>query len=146
MPIPLRPLDYIKQKYATRATAAAGDFQFGVQNPLRDWATNAAAAEGAWRDGVQDAIARGAFGKGVKAAGTQFWQARTLTLGVPRYTQGVQASVDLYADRFKPYYEALSRVTLPPRGKRGDPRNLERVRVIIEALRRVKTGGSTATA
>lgn len=141
--VKLRPLDTIKGKWKNRASAAAGDYKFGIENPLEDWATNASAAESAWEGGVQDAISRKAFSKGVKAAGTAKWQERALKKGVRRYPEGVAIAEDDYAKGFEPYYNALSRVTLPPRGPRGDPRNLERVRVIVETLRKVKTGSST---
>ncbi|RLE36930.1 hypothetical protein DRJ17_07610 [Candidatus Woesearchaeota archaeon] len=137
--VSLRPLEKIIEKWKNRAVAAQGDYQFGIQNPLKDWATNAAAAQDAWAAGVQDAISRGAFGKGVKKVGTEKWQRKAMQLGAPRYAQGVQASDVDYRAGFEPYYEALSRLTLPPRGPRGDPRNLERVRIIMETLRKIKT-------
>jgi len=141
--VTLRPLDKIVDKWKNRAAAAAGDYQFGVQNPLKDWATNASAAKDAWVGGVQDAAARGAYEKGVRKAGTEKWQRKAVQLGAPRYTQGVQVADVDYKEGFGPYYDALTRLTLPPRGPRGDPRNLERVRVIVEALRKVKTSGGT---
>jgi len=142
MPIKLRSIETIRDKWRNRATAAAPDYQFGVSNPLNDWQANALAAKDAWRAGVTDAAGRDAYGKGVAKTPTAFWQKRTLDLGVSRYPDGVSKSVDVYESNFKPYYDALSKIELPPRGARGDPKNLERVRVIVQTLRSVKTGAT----
>jgi hypothetical protein len=143
MPIPLRPLDtVVGPKWKNRASAAATDYASGVSAPLRDWATNAAAAEGAWKQGVTDAAARGAFGAGVRKAGTGKWQGKATTLGARRYPEGVAAAEKDYVDAFKPYYDALSKIELTPRGPRGDPRNYDRVKQIGDALRKVKTGAT----
>jgi hypothetical protein len=37
-------------------------------------------------------------------------------------------------------YDTLTKVELPVRGPRGDPKNIERVRTIVQALRALKTG------
>jgi len=129
-------------EWKNRATSAAPDYQFGVSNPLNDWQANALAAKDAWRAGVTDAAGRDAYAKGVAKKPTAFWQKRTLDLGVARYPDGVSKSVDVYESEWKPYYDALSKIELPPRGARGDPKNLERVRVIVTTLRSVKTAGA----
>jgi hypothetical protein len=138
MPIPLRPLDQIKTKWKNRASAATPDYTAGVSAPLRDWASNAAAAAPAWKQGVTDAAGRDAFTKGVKRVGTAKWQAKATTLGARRFPEGVAAAEPDYESGFKPYYEALGKIELPPRGPRGDPRNYERVKVIGDTLRKVK--------
>jgi hypothetical protein len=138
MPIPLRPLDQVKTKWKNRASAAAPDYTAGVTAPLRDWAANATAASGAWKQGVTDAAGRNAFEKGVRRAGTAKWQAKAVSLGARRYPEGVAAAEADYESGFKPFYEALSKIDLPPRGPRGDPRNYERVKTIGDTLRKVK--------
>jgi len=95
MPIPLRPLDVVVSKWQKRASAAAPDFSSGVQNPLKDWQKNTLAASDAWKAGVTDAAGRDAFSKGVSAKPTAYWQKRTLDLGVPRYADGINKSVDV---------------------------------------------------
>jgi len=91
---------------------------------------------------VTDAAGRDAYSKGVAKKPTAFWQKRALELGVSRYPDGVSKSVDVYESEWKPYYDALSKIELPARGARGDPKNLERVRVIVTTLRSVKTAGA----
>lgn len=138
MPIALRPLDKVKEKWKARASAASGDYQFGIMNPLKDWASEAAAAAPAWAAGVTDAAGRDAYRKGVTRAGTAKWKRKAGELGVSRYPQGVAVADVDYEAGFKPFYETLAKLELPPRGPRGDPRNIDRVRVIAQALRDVK--------
>jgi hypothetical protein len=146
VPIPLRPIDKVVDKWKSRATAAGPDYTFGVQNPLRDWATQAQAAGDSWRAGVTDAAGRDAYRKGVAKAGTPKWQRKAVDLGSRRFPEGVAAGAPDYKSEFAPFYDTLSKIDLPPRGARGDPKNLERVRVIMQTLRAVKTGaGATVT-
>jgi len=139
--IKTKPIADVAQKWANRASAAAPDYQKGVQAPSKDWATEAKAAEQAYQAGVQDAVGRGAFGKGVTKAGSEKWQRKALAVGPARYGQGVTAGTPDYNAGEGPYLDALGRISLPTRGKRGDPANIERVRTIATALHSQKTGG-----
>ncbi len=139
MPIPVRPLDKVVEKWSSRATAAAPDYSAGVSAPRKDWAAAATAAKSAWQAGVTDAAGRDAFAKGVAKAGTAKWQKKAVELGTRRYPEGVGVAKDDFKGGFAPYYDALSKIDLPPRGARGDPKNLERVRTIMQTLRSVKT-------
>jgi len=111
-----------------------------VANPRADWAAVTKAADGAYKAGVQAAIARNAFTKGVDAAGTAKWQARSVSVGAERWGPGVLAAVDTYERGFSKYRDAIEKATLPPRYPVGDPRNFDRVKAIGEALRRAKVG------
>jgi len=139
MPIPLRPLEKVVEKWRGKTTAASSDYVAGVQAPKYDWQAQSLAAKDAWKAGVTDAAGRGAFEKGVAKKGTAFWQKRTLDLGPGRFTDGVTKSVDVYKGEFASFYDALGKIELPARGARGDPKNLERVRTIMETMRKVKT-------
>lgn len=141
MPIPLRPLDQVVGKWQRRAAAAAPDYTAAVQTPLKDWQKGSLAASDAWKAAVTDAAGRDAYKAGVAKQTTAFWQKRALELGAPRFADGVSKSVDVYNTKFGPFYDALGRIELPARGPRGDPRNIERVRTIMETLRRVKITG-----
>jgi hypothetical protein len=140
MPIKLRPLDQTKDKWSRRATAAGPDYQAGLASPKQPWSQAAIAAKGAWQAGVTDAAGRDAYAKGVAKAGDAKWLKKATELGVRRYPEGVSAAVEDYKAGFAPYYEALSKIDLPPRGARGDPKNIERVRVIMQTLRSIKVG------
>lgn len=130
----------IAKKWMLVTPGRSGDYESGVRNPRKDWADETAAAEDAWKEGVAKASTAGRFGRGVKAAGTQAWQSGAITKGVPRWAQGIQLSGDKYIKGFTPYREAISGVTLPPRFARRDPRNMLRVKAIVDALVAVKEG------
>ncbi|MEM4846448.1 MAG: hypothetical protein QW794_01655 [Thermosphaera sp.] len=140
MPLVLRPLDKIVEKWRSRASAASGDYAAGVEAPKYDWQKNTLAAADAWKSGITEAAAKNMFSKGVAATPTDFWKSRAITLGTARFADGVSKSVDVYKAKWAPYYDVLTKIELPPRGARGDPKNIERVRAIITALRAKKTG------
>lgn len=130
----IRSIEQISKKFAQVTPGRTEDYRFGVENPRRDWATATAAAEAAYDAGVTQAIAKKRFGKGVKQAGTQTWQQGAVEKGTSRWGPGVTLSMDKYARNFAPYRDAIERTTLPPRYARRDPRNLDRVKAIVNAL------------
>ena len=130
----IRSIEQIANKFATVTPGRTADYEFGVNNPRKDWMTSTAAAEAAFEMGVTQAIAKKRFGKGVKAAGTEKWQRGAVTKGTSRWGPGVTLARDDYARAFAPYRDAIERVTLPPRYARRDPRNLERVKAVVNAL------------
>lgn len=134
----IRSIEQIANKFATVTPGRTTDYEFGVNNPRKDWGTSTAAAESAYEMGVTQAIAKKRFGKGVKAAGTEKWQRGAITKGTQRWGPGVTLARDDYARGFAPYRDAIERVTLPPRYARRDPRNLERVKAIVNALTAAK--------
>jgi hypothetical protein len=140
MAIKTKSIADVATKWASRASAASPDYQRGIQAPSKDWGSEAKAAEPAYQAGVQDAMSRGAFGKGVSRAGTEKWQRKSLAVGPSRYGPGVTAATSDFTADFGPYLDALGRISLPARGKRGDPANIERVRTIATALHSQKTG------
>lgn len=127
-------------RWKTNAGLATDAFVTGVENPRKPWSQATKDAEDNWKIGVQEAANSGRFGKGVTAAGDEKWRQKTVQLGSTRYAQGVQASEQAYADGVKPYLDVIEQTTLPPRFPKGDPRNLERVKAITQALRKKKTG------
>ncbi|MBA7610294.1 hypothetical protein ES703_17501 [subsurface metagenome] len=130
----IRSIEHIANKWATVTPGRTADYEAGVANPRRDWGTATAAAEGAYEMGVTQAIAKKRFGKGVKAAGTEKWQRGAIEKGTARWGPGVTIAQDLYGRNFAPYRDAIERVTLPPRYAKRDPRNLERVKAVVNAL------------
>ena len=139
MPIKLKPLDKIVEKWTTRATGAAADYAAGLTMPKQPWSAAAVAAKDAWRTGVTDAAGRDAYAKGVTKVGDAKWLRKASEIGVRRYPDGVSAAKDDYKTGFAPVYETETKLDLPPRGPRGDPKNIERVRIVMTALRQLKT-------
>jgi len=138
MPV-IRSAAEIARKWARVTPTRAEDYKEGIQHPKRDWEEMSVAAESAWSAGVQDAIARGARPAGIRRVGTSGWQKASVEKGPGRWSNGVQTAVDAYQRAMEEVVSVISATTLPPRGPKGDPRNLERVRVMVEALRSIKT-------
>lgn len=136
----IKALSAIRDKWTRVTPMRQEDYKLGIQNPKRDWEQETLAAEANWKAGVDAAAAKGLFPKGVSKAGTKKWQRKALDVGPGRFAEGVYKGGDDYAAGFAPYREAISRVDLGPRFPRRDPRNLERVRRVVEALVAEKVG------
>ncbi|MEM4431107.1 MAG: hypothetical protein QXM08_08070 [Thermofilaceae archaeon] len=132
MPIVMRSLDEIAEKWRRRCLAATGDYAKGVVAPRRPWREQTLASADKWARRVLEAAAENTYARSVAATPSEYWRSKALTTGVTRYTEGVNRSVRVY-EAFKP----LSELVPPPRAPRGDPRNLERVLAVVKALKRV---------
>lgn len=134
--------EQIAAKWGRVTPERATDFENGVRAPKKDWAGETAGKEGAFEDGIKKAIARKAFGKGVKAAGTAKQQAATIQKGVEdgRWASGVRIAEPAMAAGMEPVVRTLAALTLPPGFAKGDPRNYDRVRAVGTALHKMKTG------
>jgi hypothetical protein len=136
----IKTLSAIRDKWTRVTPLRADDYTIGVKNPRRDWEQETLAAEKIWKAGVDQAAQKGLFPKGVKRAGTDKWQRKSLAVGPTRFAEGVYLAGPEYEKGFAPYREAISRVDLGPRFPRRDPRNLDRVRRVVEALVAEKVG------
>lgn len=134
----IKSLTKISTKWTDVTPGRVGEYTDGVQNPTGDWAKNTGEAEKRYEAGVQASISRKDFGKGVARAGNDKWQKNTLEKGPARWQQGVSLSTDAYAKGFQPYHDTINRLTLPARGPKGDPSNIQRVAVVAAALHNTK--------
>jgi len=137
----VRSTSQIGKKWARVTPERAEDYKIGVQSPKKDWGAETKAAEGNYEAGVKAAMTRKAFGKGVDKAGTAKWKEGALNKGVDRFGPGVAAGQGNYEKGFAPYRDVIESTNLPPRYPKGDPRNLERVKVISKALHDKKVSG-----
>lgn len=135
---PVKSLDKISKTWISRAAAAGPEYEDGIRNPKRDWATATSEAEDNYEAGIAAAAADKRFGKGVARAGTAKWQQGALTKGRARWPEGIRLAQKAYQDGFSPYRRVIEGITLPARGPKGAPQNIERVRVIAEALHEEK--------
>lgn len=131
----------IAAKYARVTPQRTQDFQDGVQTTQKDWASNTVKAKNAYKEGVQQSIQKDSFAKGVQQAGTEKWRRKTVELGTQRFAQGVAGAEGDYLQGFEPYRQVIQSTTLPPRYAKGDPRNIDRVKTVADALRKKKVGG-----
>lgn len=130
----------IAEKWARVAPQRQQDYALGVQNPRRDWATAAAAAQDTHTAAMQRAATAKSYSRGIRNAGTPKWQANAVAKGPNRFAEGVQLAEPAYRAGFAPYAEVLARTTLPQRYPKGDPRNLDRVKAVANALYAKKNG------
>ena len=130
----IKSLDAIVEKYTRVTPGRTEDYRLGVENPRESWAKQTQAAEGNYEAGVQKAIAEKRFGKGVSAAGDAKWLRGAVEKGVVRWGPGVAAAGPEFASGFGKIHQAIAGASLPPRGPKGDPRNLERVKAMNMAV------------
>lgn len=138
----IKQIGQSSDKWARRAQVAGPDYQAGVQQPRRDWAEAAAGAENNYKLGVTQAANAGRFGSGVRSAGTERWRRKALAVGPNRFAEGVAVAKPDWEDGFRPYQETIAAVSLPARGPKGAPQNVQRVAAIATALRKVKEAAS----
>lgn len=131
---PVKSVARASEKWERQSAAATPEYLTGVADPKTDWATATAAAEKNYVAGVQAAAARGAFGKGVKRAGTSKWQENAINKGGIRWAAGIAISKPAYEEGFAPYRAVIEATNLPPRGPVGDPANIARVAAMAKAL------------
>lgn len=122
-------------KWQRRAQVATEDYKAGVENPRRSWEEATVAASDVHKQATMEALNRGAFASGVEAAGDAKWAQKSAGKGADRYGPGVTDAVKDYETAVGPYLDAIEGVKLPPRGPKGDPKNIQRVAVIAKALR-----------
>lgn len=134
----IRSAAEIAEKWARVTPGRSSDYAEGIAKPKKDWEAMAVAAADAWADGVTSAASEGRYAKGVKGAGTEKWRRKAQELGVSRWPSGVSAARDDYEHGFAPFRDIIERVQLPPRRPKGDPANIERVRLIAQALHQAK--------
>lgn len=130
----IKNLDFIGAKWKRVTALSAESYKEGVQNPKTDWADATADAEENYNKGVQAAIVAKRFGKGVRKAGTSKWQEGAVNKGTNRWPEGIRLSGNAYQEGFGPFREVILNTTLPPRGPKGDPKNIDRVRIMAKAL------------
>lgn len=136
----IKSMAAISEKWTRVTPQRTTDYQKGIENPRRDWETETTAARDNWKAGVDAAAAKGLFVKGVSEAGTKKWKEKSLAKGPGRFAEGVALAGPDYERGFAPYREAISRVDLGPKFPRRDPRNLDRVKKVVNALVAEKLG------
>ena len=135
---PVKSLDKISQKWSQVAQVSQGAYEDGIRNPKSDWAENTAKAAKNYASGVQKAISAGRFEKGVQKAGNSKWQQNAIAKGPARWAEGIRLSQTAYEQGFAPYRTVIENTTLPERGPVGDPANINRVKVMADALHKEK--------
>jgi len=131
--VKVKPIDVVRRKWEERASVAVDDYKFGIQT-AEDWAAAAERAYDRWAKALQAAIAEKRYVGGVRAAGTEKWKKKALEVGADRYASGVRAATDEYARKMSEVLRVIEGISLPEKGPKGDPKNIERVRIVAETL------------
>jgi len=126
-------------RWQRRASSAAPEYEEGIRTTSADWATATTSAAQAYVAGVQEANSRGAFAKGVGAAGNAKWKNNALKKGPGRFSEGVSVGVEDYNRGVAPFLEVASRTDLPMRGAVGSEQNYQRSVTMAKAMRAAKT-------
>lgn len=130
----------IAEKWARVTPERTQDYEDGVRNPKRDWADETSASEDRYEEGIKAAIQNKSFGKGVRKVGTAKQKLKSIQKGIPRWPEGVRGAEGDMRSGMEEVVRILEGLTLPKRYATGDPRNIERVKVIQQALHKLKTG------
>ncbi len=136
----IKSLERIKANWKAGTAGAGARLKEGVLNPRRPWKESTLAAVDLHTTATQEALARGAFGKGVEDTPAEKQKNRASLLGPARYAQGTAAATDDYGTGFGPYREVIAGVELKPRGPKGSPENYDNVKAIGDALHARKVG------
>ena len=127
-------------KWARVTPGRTDDYKIGISNPRRSWAAEAKASKDNYKAGVDKAHANNSFVKGIESAGDSKWKNKSLAKGPGRFAEGVTDAQSDYEKGVAPFLQAIASTDLGPRFPRGDLRNLDRVKRVTEAVRKVKTG------
>jgi hypothetical protein len=130
----VKPVDRVVRKWIERARVAGPEYEAGVSAPRVAWDAAASAAEPIWKDAVTRAAAEGRFGAGVKAAGTQKWQSRAKAKGPGRFSEGVAVAEPDFRAGWTPIRAAIEAASLPARGPKGSPNQVQRFQAMRDAL------------
>lgn len=128
----------VAAKWAAVTGSRTSEYEAGVKNPRKDWAQATAAAADAYKEGVTQSIARGAFAKGVNAAGNKAYLDGATQKGPGRFAEGVALGQNTFATKIAPVLQTIESTALPQRYPKGDPRNIKRVEAVTQALRKMK--------
>jgi hypothetical protein len=133
--VKVRPLNIARRKFEEAVRRTGAFYELGVRNPRENLVTAVEARRQAMYESLRDAIEKDLIFGGLRRRGHDFWQRRALEKGVRRWGEETPRRVDDWEAGFKPFADALSALTLPPKRRKGDPANIiDRVGAVVQAL------------
>lgn len=129
----VRDLSKSAGRLQTTGAARSTEYLEGVSGNT-DWAANAVAAQPNYDAGVQEAVAKKSFSRGVQKAGQGKFNASAEKIGQARFAQGIAIAGPEWEKGFAPFKAVIEGVSLPKRGRRGDPSNWDRAKAVGMAL------------
>lgn len=117
-----KPAERWQEKWRARAAVARPDYEYGISNPSRNPVDAAIAHRKDFEQKMQSKETFDKWEAGLRFTGMDGWQKASLEKGAPRYTAGIEAGADKYADfagKFKahldtglPKIQAMSKATI----------------------------------
>ena len=126
-------------KFVERASSASGLYKSGAESTSKDQSARAIGAKKLYQDGLTASFSRDAYAKGLQKSGKQGWLDGVVKKGADRYAGGIAVSGNKYATNSGRFDTARTAADNLPRGLKGSETNLARVKVVVNALRAVKT-------
>ena len=136
----IKSIQAIQEKWGRVTPGHTEDYTIGIKNPMRDWAQSATQAKESHKAAMAAAAQNDSYAKGIAKAGTAKWQDKATKKGPSPFAEGVVVGAPDYAAGFQPYADVIKSTQIPPRFPKGDVRNLDRVKVMSQALRKKKVG------
>lgn len=122
------------KKWGTNAAGAQSYYQAGVQGAGNKWLAETINGAGNFDAAIKSGNIKAMYTGGVKKAGAEKYQSKAVSLGAPRFSQGVTAAIPDYQTGVDPYLQTIAGLTLGARAPRGSASNLQRVSQIAAAL------------
>lgn len=139
----IKDMTTISAKYVNRASAAAADYNAGVQATTGQSAA-AIAAIPLWQQAVASAGAAARMSSGLQKAGDQGWKDGVAKKGQANYPNGIRAGSTKYTTNFAPFQAALAGYTFQTaKGIRGSGANAGRsteVQVLLHTTKLQRSG------
>ncbi len=138
----MKTASQVAQKYADRATNAAGDYVAGAQATTKDQAAAAIASKEIYKQALNASFGRGSYEKGLGKSGKAGWLRGVVEKGGERFGSGAAAAAGKYAAESGRFDNARGAANSMPRGLKGSETNLSRVKAVVMALRAAKVGSA----
>jgi len=122
------------EKWVTEAPKRAPYYEIEAPAAADFWFEKTTAAEKTYRAAVTAPAVERRFVGGVRRVGAPKFKRKVQAVGVARFGPGIEAAKEDYNTGFTPFIDELARIEVPDRQPRGDPRNLDRVKAIFDAL------------
>jgi len=128
------PLDAVVTKWVEETPRRAVYYEREAPAAAGRWESATVAAEATFRAAVTAPGIEKRFSGGVKRVKAAKFERKVRAVGVARFGPGVVAAREDFNTGVGPYIAELGVIDVPTRKPRGDPANLDRVRVIFDAL------------
>lgn len=134
--VTVKSLAEVVRKWLDVTPGRASYYEQGASNAGAEWEKEASLAKAAFKAAVTAGNIGEMFAGGIKNAGAEKYNRKVKAVGVPRFSQGVQAAGPDFQKGVEPMLATIAGLTLSARAPRGSESNLARVREIAVALNR----------